>query len=309
MNGRLCRGHSLAELLVAMGLAALVGSIVLPAVFTLQSRSLAEVSRCDLQARAARLLRFLGQDLRDAAFLVGAGPMRCGGEPPVVVQDSQAGDPAVTLAYALLPEEGGENGSDQLTVVKAVSFFPALHLAQPAAAGATSLRLDRTPNQSPGSSREIRPAPEAISHVVLANQRTCYPVAAVSQTVQLLEPLARSAPAATELLGLRAHRYSLDGFGRLRRDDFTSEEILDDAVDGLQFEYLLANGQLVDLPIDPRAVRALRLSLLVRDPRPDRDYRSGETYRLGNRRYGPFHDPYRRVVVSTTVEVKNLVLP
>lgn len=312
MNRPACGGHSLLELLVAMGVAALVGMIVLPAVFSLQARGLAEVSRADLQGRAGRLLRFLGDDLRQAAFLTGATPARVSGAPPVLIHDSSAGDPAETLAYALLAEDGGAAADDALTIVKAESFFPPLLLAQPAAAGDSTLRLDRTPNQSPGSSREIRPAPEAISHVVLASHRSCYPVGSVGQTLQLLEGLAVAVPAGTELLGLRPRRIHLDrtgGLGRLRCDDFTSDEILDDAVDGLQFEYLLADGRLTDLPADPRAVRGIRLSLLVRDLHADRDYRNGAVYRLGNRSYGPFNDAFRRLAVSELVEVKNHGLP
>ena len=309
MTPRCSRGHSLVELLVAMGLAAVVGAIVLPAMFSLQGHGLAEVHRNDLQARAGRLLRFVSQDLRTAAFLVGANPRRTTGAAPVLVHDSAPGNPAVALAHALLAEDGGMHGNDALLLVKAESFFPALRLAQAAADGATTLRLDRRPNQAPGSSREILPAPEAISHVVLANQRSCYPVGSAGQTLQLLDGLAAAAPIATELLGLRAHRFHLDRAGRLRRDDFTSDEILGDAVDGLQFEYLLADGQIVDLPAEPGKVRAVRLSLLVRDQRPDRNYLDQAVYRLGNCSYGPYRDPFRRVVVSAMVEVKNHALP
>lgn len=312
MNRHSCRGHSLVELLVAMGLSALVGAIVLPAVFSLQARSLAEVSRSDLLARAGRLLRFLGDDLRSAAFLVGATPRRATGVPPVVVHDSLPGDPPATLAQALFAEDGGAGGDDVLTIVRAESFFPPLQLSAPASRGAVDLLVNRRPNQSPGSSREILPAPEAISHVALANQRGCYPVGSVGPTVRLLDGLAEAAPAATELLGLRVRRFHLTpagGSNRLRCDDFTSDEILDDAVEGLQFEYLLADGRIIDLPADPGAVRGVRVSLLVRDLRPDRDHRDRSVYRLGNRNYGPYHDAFRRVIVSEMVEVKNHALP
>lgn len=306
------RGHSLVELLVAMGLAGLVGCIVLPAFLSLQSRSLAEVSRADLHGRAARLLRFVGDDLRTAAFQVGGAPRRGGGAPPVVTRDSAPGNPVETLDQAIRPEDGGPAGDDALTIVRAESFFPPLRFAQPAAAGALAVHLDRRPNQPPGSSREIRPAPEAISHVVAANHRTCYPVGNSGQTLQLLDGLAAPVPAGTELLGLRCRRFQLSpagGTNRLRCDDFSSDEILDDAVDGLQFEFLLADGRVVDLPADPRVVRGIRVSLLVRDLRPDRDYRDENAYQLGNRRYGPYHDSYRRLAVSEMVEVKNHALP
>lgn len=306
------RGHTLVELLVAMAIATTVAAIVFPALLTLQARSLAEVSRTDLRARADRLLRFLAEEVRDAAFLVGAVPRRSGGAAPVLIHDSRPGNPAESLDFALLAEDGGEAGDDALTVVKAVSFFPPLKLTHAATVGDTVLRLDRRPNQSPGSSREVLPAPEAISHVVPANQRFCYPVAGATQALPLLEGLAVAVPIATELLGVRARRIYLDrpgASGRLRWDDFTSDEILDQAVDGLQFEYLLADGRIVDRPDDPRLIRGVRLSLLVRDHRADPDYRDTRAYRLGNRRYGPYNDRFRRVAVSELIEVRNHGLP
>lgn len=304
-----CRGYSLVELLMAMGLAALVGTIILPTVLSVQTRGLAEVSRGELQQRAERLLRFLADDVRDAAFMTGAQPRTPVGSAPVLVHDSLPGDPAESVAAALLAADGGAAGEDLLTVAKAESFFPLLRFAGPAGAGATRLVLDRRPNQSPGSSREIRPAPEAISHVVPASHRSCYPVAGISGTfVDLAIPLAEEVPTGTELLGLRCYRYLLEPFAggqRLRRDDFTSSEILDDAVDGLQFQYLLSDGRFVDQPVDLSTVRAVRILLLVRDLRPDREYRDEARYPLGNRVYGPFADSFRRLAVTQVVEVKN----
>jgi hypothetical protein len=216
------------------------------------------------------------------------------------------------LTQALFPEDGGTDGDDVLTIVRAESFFPPLQLSQLAGEGDVSLQLNRRPNRAPGSSREILPAPEAISHIVLANHRTCYPVGNVGQTLQLLDGLILPVPAHTELFGLRARRYHLapaGGFSRLRCDDFTSDEILDDAVDGLQFEYLLADGRVVDTPAEATAVRGIRVSLLVRDLRPERDYRDHAVYQLGNRSYGPYNDGYRRMAISEMIEVKNHALP
>lgn len=304
-----CRGYSLVELLVAIGLAALVGSIVLPTLLSFQAHGLAEVSRGELQQRAERLLRFVAEDLRGTAFMTGAQPRIPGDGIPVLTHDSLPGDPAEELVDALLPIDGGGAGSDILTVIKAESFFPAITLALPAEAASYRLTLNRRPNQSPGSTREVRPAPEAISHVVLASHKSCYPVIAVTGTsVDLGVALAEKVSVGTELLGLRAYRYFLEpaaGSNRLRRDDFTSSEILDDAVDGLQFQYLLEDGRYVDQPADRSAVRAIHIALLVRDLRPDRNYRDRQTYPLGNHVYGPFDDLFRRQLVSEVVEVKN----
>lgn len=303
-------GVCLGELLVALAIAALVSTLVLPQLLIFESRSLAEISRNDLHDRAERLLRFIVADLQGAAFLVGATPRRGDGSPLALVHDSLAGDPLELLPAALLAESAPTGAA--LTLVAGVAFSPPIQLAQPAAAGSTGLQLTRRPNQSPGSSRELLPAPEAIDHLVLGHHRLCYPVAASGLSLELDQPLAVAAPAGTEVYGVRAYRYSLQVAGssrRLRRDDFTSSEILDDAVDGLQFEYLLADGTLVTLPPDPGRIRAVRCSLLVRDLRADQDYLDRQVYRLGAQVYGPYLDHYRRVVLSRLVEVKNHGLP
>jgi prepilin-type N-terminal cleavage/methylation domain-containing protein len=302
-----CSGVTLLELLIAMVIAALVGGMILQLVVGFQSRILTEISRNDLQDRAERLIRFLASDIRDAAFLQGPKPQRAGGAPLSLVHDSLTGDPLEPLPFSILSDDITD-GDDRLTIVKAISFAPPLRLAQPGLAGESGLVLNRRPNRSPGSTRELQPAPEAINHLVLANHPLCYAVQLADLTVQLNQPLLEDAPAGTEVLGVRAYAYLLDPFSgskRLRRDDFTSRAILDNAVDGLQFEYLLADGSLVNQPARPQDVRGVRISLLVRDLRADQSYTSETVYTLANRTYGPFRDHYRRTLVSQLVEVKN----
>lgn len=304
------RGMTLVELVMAMTIATLIGAMMLEMFVAYQERILAEISRNELQDRAERLLRFVAGDIAEAAFLVGAEPRTAEGVLELV-HDSLAGDPLEPLASALLPLDA-VHGDDRLTIVKAVSFDPPLLLAADTPAGDTVLALNRRPNRSPGSSRELQPAPEAISHLVLASHNRCYAVQSSDLPLRLRQPLEQATPAGTEVLGVRAHAYSLDPFAgssRLRRDDFTSRDILDDAVDGLQFEYLLGDGSLVSAPTDVKAVRGVRVSLLVRDLRPDRRYTATATYRLGNRSYGPYGDHFRRTAVSQLVEVKNHGLP
>lgn len=301
------RGTTLVELLVVMAVSALVGALVLPFLLRFQDQCLAETGRNDLHDRAERLLRFLASDIREAGFLVGAEPRRADGTLVALVHDSLPGDPLESLPSALQPANGGSSGDDALTLVKAISFVPPLRFWLPAAAGAGEVTCNRRPNRSPASSRELQPHPEAIDHFLVDGQPEAYRVLSVDQTSYFEPPLAAAVPAGTELLGLRAYRYLLQpqaGTNRLRRDDFTSREILDDAVDGLQFEYLLADGRLVDQP-DPAVIRGVRISLLVRALQPERDYRSAAVYQLGDRTYGPFNDGYRRLAVSELVEVKN----
>ena len=302
-----CAGVTLVELLVAMTVASIIGTMILQLVIDFQSRILTEISRNDLQDRADRLIRFLASDIRDAAFLLGPVPQVAGGAALVLVHDSLSGDPLESLPFSILADDHSDD-DDRLTIVKAVSFAPTLRLAQPALTGETGLVLNRRPNRSPGSTRELQPGPEAINHLVLANHRLCYAVQLADLSLQLNQPLNEGVPVGTEVLGVRAYSYQLDPFStsnRLRRDDFTSRNILDDAVDGMQFEYLLGDGSLTHQPARPQDVRGVRISLLVRDLRPDRNYTNETIYTLGNRSYGPFRDHYRRSLVSQLVEVKN----
>lgn len=302
------QGFSLVELIVSMAIATLLGSALLSSLLAFQAATLAEIDRDELRKRAERLLRFAVDDLRDTALLIGAEPLSAAGAAPSLVHDSHSGDPLETLTSSLLPEYGDPAGHDAVTILKAVSFTPRINLAQPEDPGATSLTLDRRPNLPPGSSREILPAPDARDHVVLDNQKICYRVLTADQTMQLSDSLLKAAPAGTEVLGLRSQRFYLQPYGgsnRLYRDNFTSLEILDDDIDGLQLEYLLKDGSLVDVPAVLAEVRGIRINLLVRSHKEAPGYTDRNSYQLGNRSYGPFLDHYRRIVVSELVEIKN----
>jgi hypothetical protein len=297
---------TLIELLVAMSIASIIGAMILHLVISFQSRIFTEIGRNDLHDRAERLIRFLASDIREASFMLGPVPQLAEGSSLTLVHDSLPGDPSETLPFSILAVDDAED--DRLTIVKAVSFSPTLYLTQPGLAGDMAVVLNRRPNRSPGSTRELQPAPEAINHLVLAGQQKSYAVSHADSTLQLNPPLTEEAAVGTEVLGVRAIAYQLEPFSdskRLRRDDFTSRAILDDAVDGLQFEYLLDDGSQVNLPANPLRIRGVRISLLVRDLRADRSYTNTTTYTLGNRSYGPYRDHFRRQRVSRLVEVKN----
>lgn len=301
-------GFSLIELVISMAVATILGSLLLSGMLSFQSATLAEIDRDDLHKRADRLLRYAVDDLRDTALLIGASPRTAAGAAPVLVRDSLPGDPQQTLADALSPEDGGPAGEDAVTTLKAVSFSPPIRLLSPQSPGADTLTLNRRPNRAPGSSREILPAPEALDHVVLGNHKVCYRVVAADQTLHLSSVLLRDVPAGTEVLGLRAQQFYLqpfEGSNRFYRDNFTSREIIDDGVDGMQLQYLMKDGSLMDEPARLADVRGIRISLLVRSRKPERKRLDNQSYTLGNRTYGPYFDHYRRIRVSELVEIKN----
>ena len=105
MKKQSCVGITLVELLVAMTVASLVGTMILQMVINFQSRILTEVSRNELQDRAERLIRFMANDIRDAAFLLGAQPQVAGVTSLALVHDSLAGDPLETLPFFSLNKQ------------------------------------------------------------------------------------------------------------------------------------------------------------------------------------------------------------
>ena len=180
MKSAACDGMRLVELLVAMAIASLVGSMILQMVIGFQARILAEVARNDLQDRAERLIRFMSSDIREAAFLLGPEPLVAGGTPLVLVHDSLSGEPLEELPLSILPVDAAGD-VDLMTIVKTVSFMLPILLAQPGIVGEVRLVLNRRPNHSPGSTRELLPATEAICHLVLDKQRGCYTVQSATE--------------------------------------------------------------------------------------------------------------------------------
>jgi len=107
-------------------------------------------------------------------------------------------------------------------------------------------------------------------------------------------------------------------------------------IDGLRFEFIyekplsgtpsftcvdLPNGNLISCTTIPstnagdwsllplRNLKAVRIWILLRSDKPDRNYKNTEKYVLGNAEQltlGPYNDNYRRLLITRTVEVKNL---
>jgi hypothetical protein len=87
-------------------------------------------------------------------------------------------------------------------------------------------------------------------------------------------------------------------------------------IDGLQFEYISVDpitGQTTTStpPTDLNDLKSVRIWLLVRSDRADRNYTDTASYTLGSTTgvtVGPFNDNYRRVLINKIVEVKNLAM-
>jgi type IV pilus assembly protein PilW len=105
--------------------------------------------------------------------------------------------------------------------------------------------------------------------------------------------------------------------GSLRIDENISQSstLLDvaDNIECLQFEYGIdtsnpPDGQIdnwVDNPATIKQIKAVRTFLLARTGKQDRDYVDKKTYTLAGTTLGPFNDHYHRLLLESTVIVRN----
>jgi len=103
----------------------------------------------------------------------------------------------------------------------------------------------------------------------------------------------------------------------LRRKNLGNNEgaqVIAENIDNIQFRYLLDNGTWVNDPNNPPGtsganVRAIEVSLLARTAQTLRGYHDTNTYSMGGRNIGPFNDGYRRRLLASIVETRNIGLP
>jgi len=103
----------------------------------------------------------------------------------------------------------------------------------------------------------------------------------------------------------------------LRRKNLGNNEgaqIIAEGIDNLQFRYLLNSGTWVNDPNKPPAtggatVRAVEVSVLAKTAQPFRGFRDTTVYHMGGADTGPFNDGYRRKLLTSIVETRNIGLP
>ncbi|MFQ5901851.1 MAG: PilW family protein [Thermodesulfobacteriota bacterium] len=176
----------------------------------------------------------------------------------------------------------------------------------------------------------------SIAAIVGGPTQFYYTVNAVATNLTLNEALVQDIPDNSTVFTVRQYRYDVDTTGRdLRRLGWNSScttadladnnppeypsDILDGSdgsdggIDGLQFEFLSVDtvSGLISTastpPADIRTLKAIKIWLLLRAEFPDKNYTNDNTYTLGCCvTLGPFSDNYRRLLLSKTVEVKNV---
>ncbi len=82
-----------------------------------------------------------------------------------------------------------------------------------------------------------------------------------------------------------------------------------DSVDGLEFNYILADGSETTAPSDLSRIRSVEVSLLVRTGVQDKNYTDTKAYITGSGvQWGPYNDHYRRRFVCLRILCQNLGL-
>ena len=97
----------------------------------------------------------------------------------------------------------------------------------------------------------------------------------------------------------------------------TAQDLAENIV-AVKFIYIIEddNGELVpaneDSPVVIDKIRAIQISILARADRPDPEYRGGEIFTPNpsdtNKKWGPYPDQFRRRLMVTTVQCRNLGL-
>jgi len=314
------RGFSLVELLVAMSIMSIISLIIYPFFTRFQFQGLSQINKCDLNDRANRLLSYLAEEVQETGFLVTSVPRNADDSAFQI----KYGAGLVSFNHSIQPTDVAA-GNDRLDILKAVSFFPPQIVTASQSGPPVKIKI----NHPPDYATEINDAAGVNvvlprNQVVFANHKKIYRVTNIAadspdvdtdgdghrdRLLTLAQGLAEPVPLGSEVLGVRALGFYIDGSG-LRVDDYVSAEVLDSEVDGLQFEYFMQDGSTLAAPGGAAIenIRGIRIGLLVKADKPDKDYLNSATYALGNRTYGPFNDGFRRVVVERLVEVKNYAL-
>jgi type IV pilus assembly protein PilW len=96
-----------------------------------------------------------------------------------------------------------------------------------------------------------------------------------------------------------------------RRTPIPPVQAVAENIDSIEFYYTLANGTQTTAPTVAQLgdIRAIQISILARAGRDDRDFTNTMTYTTASGvNWGPFNDNFRRRLLITTVQCRNMGL-
>jgi len=269
-----------------------------PTLIQFQDQGIKEISKNDLADRAQRLSLYLSRELGMAGFMLGRRP-----EPSITVN--------TTNYDATILVNNSNNADDEITILKAESFFPKVVAFENVASGATSIKIEipraefQNSNGNLISSADERrghlglQADTSYNNIAFENHKRGYPLlndadkgvkftgitaAVVQATIKLKasDGLREDISQGSEILKVRSKRFyvaTVDGESRLLMDDLTASPIpiLDRSIDGFQVRYLI-DGTWEDDPDHAEDIRVIRFYLLVRSLSPQKGLNNTTDY-------------------------------
>lgn len=327
------------ELMVAVTMFLILICLLYPAFSFLQARITSINDTEALSERGNRLLDYMAERIRSSGFIIGSNPyLSFCGTPAVNTMAHTEGDPCDTITFlTTVPVEtntanmpylrvtapaGRNDTSVQISTTnvspsfidpngannaKALVTFDALKPAYPyglnqwsgtvytvAFMGGGRLIFADDPATPNVSENQLAQDINARSYV-FAVRKIRFEVNAQRELQEV--GWNRSCTNAGESLDLDGSSGSGNAWG---------------GVDSLQFQYVLSSdpgnlrsGIMAD---DLPALRSVRISLLLRAGFPARDYINSESYKVGNLPARTYNDPYKRMLLTRVVDVKNMGL-
>ena len=291
-------GFTLVEMMVVVVIFFFIIAAVLDAYLTQYRVSVAQGQVSDMQQNARIAMDFLSKEIRMAGFGMPSGAVNgfSNAITPQINNDATGGNNVL-------------NGTDQLTLVTGYRQISTLQSA--ASPSATTITLAANGSQfNTGAKRYLC--------IDGAGSMDNYQVTGISGNQLTISPaLTRGYQQDAAVLLVKAITYSVNDNRVLTRNENTGggAQTIAPGIDDLQFAYQLADppagpgGWTQNIPADPGLIRAVRINVLARTFREDlkwRDAHLGRRPAVENRAAADQTDGFRRRLLTSVVEVRNL---
>lgn len=320
-------GFSLIEMLVAMGIFSILMTVLF-STFSSVSNQVSELSdKQALTQKGQRTLDYIGEEFRLAGLFVGARPSItfCGEANVDSLQHTDGGsNDTVTLLT-----------SERITTTKV--NVPFLITSANAVIANTTFKVNAPTSDVSAITTDTGTAANARAFITLDTlqpnlgtlvyQVTAYGVVAGDNTLTVTPALDQNINVQSNVYSVVRKKFEVDASRNLRlvlwdKDCGTNPDPIvssygagnaNGGVDGFQVEYTLADGISVSALAAANIVnvRSITIWILLRSDFPAKSYKNSTTYTLGSAvpvSIVPFNDNYRRVLLTKTVEVKNVSL-
>jgi prepilin-type N-terminal cleavage/methylation domain-containing protein len=333
------KGATLVELMVAVTIFLILLSLLYPAFSFLQARIVSLNDSEALSERGNRLLDYMAERIRSSGLIIGSNPyISFCGKPAVNTMSHTEGDPFDTITFlAAVPIETNTANMPYLRVIAPAGINDTSVRINTTNVSPSFI----DPNGASNAKALVTFDVLKPSYPYGLNQwsGTIYTVASMGggrlvfaddpATPDISEnQLAQDINARSYVFAVRMIRFEVNEQRELKevgwnRSCTNSGESLDldgssgagnawGGVDSLQFQYFLSSD-----PGNPRsgitaddlpALRSVRISLLLRAGFPTRYFINRELYSVGNLPARTYNDPYKRMLLTRSVDVRNMGL-